>query len=73
MISDMLCVPLAGGQAVIEMHLKQRFLADDPVPYSRKRRVKHTFVVCDREQVVKFEVAARASAVQRAGIPMKSR
>ena len=66
-ISEMLCVPIGSGQVLVELHLKQRILTDDPVPYSRKRRVKHTFVVCDGDNVVTFEVAARASVVRRAG------
>ena len=66
LISETLCVPVAGGQALVEMHLKQRFLADDPVPYSRKRRVKHTFVVRDRNQDIKFEVFGRVSTVPKA-------
>jgi len=73
MISDMLCVPVAGGQAVLEMHLKQRFLADDPVPYCRKRRMKHTFVVRDERQMVVFEVAARASVTRRTQTLVKPR
>ena len=73
MISEMLCVPVAGGQALVEMHLQQRFLPDDRVPYSRKRRVRHTFVVRDREQIVTFEVMARASVTRTAGIAAKSR
>ena len=63
LISEMLCVPLACGQALIEIHLKQRILTDDPVPYSRKRRVKHTFIVRDQGQVIKFEVVARATVM----------
>ena len=65
MINEMLCVPLADGQAVLEMHLKQRFLPNDPVPYSRKRRMKHTFVVRDERHMVVFEVAARVSVARR--------
>jgi len=67
MIHEMLCAPAAGGQAVVEMHLTQRFLAGDPVPYSRKRRVRHTFVVRARDQDITFEVSAWVSAVKRAG------
>ena len=63
LISEMLCVPVAGGQALVEMHLKQRILMDDSVPYSYKRRVKHTFIVRDQGQVIKFEVVARATVM----------
>ena len=65
LISEMLCVPVAGGQALVEMHLKQRILMDDSVPYSYKRRVKHTFIVRDRGQDIKFEVLARVSVMQK--------
>ena len=64
LISEILCLPLAtGGQALVEMHLKQRILLGDSVPYSRKRRVKHTFFVRGEDCVVKFEVFARASVL----------
>ena len=64
LVSEMLCLPLpSGGRALVEIHLQQRILADDPVLYSRKRRVQHTFFVRDRDQIIKFEVSARASVV----------
>lgn len=66
MIHEILCVPVAGGQALVEIHLNQRFLADDPVPYTRRRRVKHTFVVRDQGQDIKFEVLARVLVAKRA-------
>lgn len=65
MIHEMLCVPAAGGQALVELHLKQRFLPGDPVPYSRKRRVRHTFIVRDGDCDIKFEVSARVSVVPK--------
>ena len=66
LISEMLCVPLPlGGQALVELHLKHRILPDDSVPYSRKRRVKHTFIVRDQGQDIKFEVFARRSVVPK--------
>ena len=71
LISEILAVPLAGGQALVEMHLKQRFLAGDPRLYSHKRRVRHTFLARDGQQTVKFEVTARASVVQTPGVPVK--
>ena len=65
LISEMLCAPVAGGQALVEMHLKQRILMNDSVPYSRNRRVKHTFIVRDRSRDIKFEVLARVSVMQK--------
>jgi len=65
LISEMLCVPLACGQALVEIHLRQRILTDDPVPYSRKRRMKHTFIVRDQGQDIKFEVFARATVMPK--------
>ena len=65
LISEMLCVPLACGQALVEIHLRQRILTDDPAPYSRKRRVKHTFIVLDQGQDIKFEVFARATVMPK--------
>jgi hypothetical protein len=65
LISEMMCVPLACGQALVEIHLKQPILTDDPVPYSRKRRVKHTFIVRDQGQDIKFEVFARATVLPK--------
>lgn len=64
-ISEMLCVPVGSGQVLVELHLKQRILTDDPVPYSRKRRVKHTFIVRDQGQEIKFEVFARATVLPK--------
>ena len=64
-ISEMLCVPIGSGQVLVELHLKQRILTDDPVPYSRKRRVKHTFIVRDQGQEIKFEVFARATVLPK--------
>ena len=64
LISDMLCVPVADGQVLVEMHLKQRILTDDAVPYNSKRRAKHTFIVRDRGRDIKFEIAARVSVLQ---------
>jgi len=61
----MLCVPVGSGQVLVELHLKQRILTDDPVPYSRKRRVKHTFIVRDQGQEIKFEVFARATVLPK--------
>jgi len=64
LISEILCLPLAtGGQALVEMHLKQRILPGDSVPYSRKRPVKRTFFVRGGDCVVKFEVLARAAVL----------
>jgi len=63
MISEMLCVPSAAGQALLEMHLKQRILADDPMFYSRERWVKHTFFVRAADRIVKFEVLARVAVL----------
>lgn len=64
LISEILCLPLAtGGQALVEIHLKQRILRGDSVPYTRKRRVRHTFFVRGGDRVVKFEVLARASVL----------
>lgn len=63
MISEMLCVPLAGGQALVEMHLKPRFLAGDSVPFSRKRRVKHTFFFRNADRIVKVEVLGRLTVM----------
>ena len=63
MISEMPRMPLAGGQALVEMHSNQRFRVGEPVPYTHKRRVKHPFAVRDGDQAVKFEVMARASVV----------
>jgi hypothetical protein len=61
MISEMLCVPLtAGGQTLVELHLNHRVLPSDGVPYTRKKRVKHVFIVRDQGQDIKFEVFARA-------------
>ena len=65
LISEMLCAPVAGGQALVEMHLKQRILMNDSVPYSHKRRVKHTFIVRDQGQDIKFEVFARATVLPK--------
>jgi len=65
LISEMLCVPVAGGQVLVEIHLMQRILTDDAVPYNSKRRAKHTFIVRDRGRDIKFEVAARVSVLQR--------
>ena len=64
-ISEMLCVPVGSGQVLVELHLQQRILTDDPVPYSRKRRVKHTFIVRDQGQEIKFEVFARATVTPK--------
>jgi hypothetical protein len=61
MISEMLCVPLtAGGQTLVELHMNHRILPDDSVPYTRKQRVRQTFIVRDQGQDIKFEVFARA-------------
>ncbi len=54
----MLAVPLIGGQAVLEMHLNGRFLAEETVP-NRKKRVKHTFLMRDGEKIVEFTVVGR--------------
>jgi len=63
MISEMLCVPLAGGQALVEMHLKPRFLAGDSVPFSRKRRVKHTFLFRNADRIAKVDVLGRLTVM----------
>jgi hypothetical protein len=53
-------VTLNGGQTLVELHLNHRILPDDSAPYSRKRRVKDTFIVHHHGRDIKFEVFARA-------------
>ena len=65
LISETLCVPVAGGQALVEIHMQERFLAGDSLPYSRKRRVKHTFLFRDRNRAITFEVSAQVSVTPK--------
>lgn len=68
-VLELLCAPLPEGQAVLELHLRQRILEETEL-YGRRRRIRHTFFVRAGDRIAKFQVTGRVSLLpMRISIP----